>query len=291
MRTITCINKENNISCSFTESEFSPFILRSIDGIYEQSSKIMTSSNAFSDGSVYQSSVLETRNIVLYLKDLNDHTKNRQFLIRMFPPDTKGTLIINDDNLSRKIDYYVEKITSDSNYSVRNYQISLMCPDPYFYDIDDYTVTMASYLPSFVFSHEFNSLKEEFGYRQKNKLQNIKNEQGADKIGITIVISAEGSVKNPSIIRVESSEFIKVGTDTKPFIMSAGDKVIITTGNDNKHIYLESGGVQTNISQYMSDDSTFIQLEKGDNSIAYSADSGVDSIEVSIKYRIRYTSA
>lgn len=291
MRTITCINTAENIKGVFGEEEFSPFLLEDASGIYEQSAQVNITENTLTDGATYQSSVLQSRNIVLSLRDLNDHLANRQFLLSLFPPKSKGTLIFRDGDEERQTDYYVEKLTSDGIYSARSYQISLICPDPYFYDLEDYSVTLAAFVPNFTFTHEFLSVKEELGYRQINRLQDIKDEIGSDNIGITITIEASGAVENPEVTRVESNEHIQVGTESMPLDMVAGDKVIITTSDNNKKIFLEHNRVQTNISQYLSEDSTFIQLHRGDNTIGYSAASGIDSMVITITYRIRYTSA
>ena len=291
MRTITCINTAENIRGVFGEDDFTPFLLEDAAGIYEQSAKVNITENTLTDGSTYQSSVLQSRNIVLSLRDLNDHLANRQFLLSLFPPKSKGTLIFRDGEEERQTDYYVEKLTSDGIHSARTYQISLICPDPYFYDIEDYSITLAAYVPNFTFAHEFTSVKEELGYRQINRLQDIKDEIGSDNIGITITIEASGAVQNPEVTRVESNEHIQIGTDSMPLNMVAGDKIIITTADNNKKIFLERNGTRTNISQYLSDDSTFIQLHRGDNTIGYSAASGIDSMVITITYRVRYTSA
>ena len=291
MRTITCINTAENIKGVFGEEEFSPFLLEDASGIYEQSAQVNITENTLTDGATYQSSVLQSRNIVLSLRDLNDHLANRQFLLSLFPPKSKGTLIFRDGDEERQTDYYVEKLTSDGIYSARSYQISLICPDPYFYDLEDYSVALAAFVPNFTFAHEFTSVKEELGYRQTNRLQDIKDEIGSDNIGITITIEASGAVKNPKVTRVESNEHIQIGTDSMPLNMVARDKIIITTADNNKKIFLERNGTRTNISQYLAEDSTFIQLHRGDNTIGYSAASGIDSMVITITYRIRYTSA
>ena len=291
MRTITCINTAENIKGVFGEEEFSPFLLEDASGIYEQSAQVNITENTLTDGATYQSSVLQSRNIVLSLRDLNDHLANRQFLLSLFPPKSKGTLIFRDGDEERQTDYYVEKLTSDGIYSARRYQISLICPDPYFYDLEDYSVTLAAFVPNFTFTHEFLSVKEELGYRQINRLQDIKDEIGSDNIGITITIEASGAVQNPEVTRIESNEHIQIGTDSMPLNMVARDKIIITTADNNKKIFLERNGTRTNISQYLAEDSTFIQLHRGDNTIGYSAASGIDSMVITITYRIRYTSA
>ena len=60
-RLITCTN-EDGISLYFGVS-FSPFILESVDGVYSIKNKVSTVENTMIDGSTYQGSVAEMRNI------------------------------------------------------------------------------------------------------------------------------------------------------------------------------------------------------------------------------------
>lgn len=290
MRSITCTNK-NGIRCTFGEGGFSPFLLADADGLYSKTMNVNTSSNNGVDGSVYHSSTLKQRNIVLTLKDIGNYVENRAFLNALFEEKTLGELLIRDGGEERKIDYIVEKVTSDGINAYRTYQVSLICPDPYFYDLYDTSFTMSSFMPSFSFRHAFAADKEELGYRQKEKIKVIRNDQSIDGTGMTIQIEANGSVKNPVIAKIETGEHITIGTDAKPLILVAGDVVTITTENGNKRVDLAHDGAVSSINQYLSEDSAFIQLSRGTNSIGYSASSGIDSMIIKISYRQRYTSA
>ncbi len=288
-RVITCEN-QFNIKGIFSERSF-PYLLSDADGLYEMAASVNLSSNTMNDGAVYHSSVLKKRNIVLTLSDVGDHTEHRALLNELFVPKSSGILTLDEGNEHRKIEYYVESMKSTGLDAYRSYTISLICPDPYFYDLEDSEVTMSSFLPSFYFTHCFKSAKEEFGYRQKEKIQTIYNEVGIGGTGMKIEITCNGDVKNPSITRVESTQSITVGTSSKPLNLVAGDRVIITTYDADKQVYLVHEGINTKINQYLSEDSYFIQLEKGTNSIGYSAAAGVDNMIVKITYKIRYASA
>ena len=237
---------------------------------------VNTSSNTGVDGSVYHSSALKQRNIVLTLKDIGNYVENRAFLNALFEEKTFGELLIRDG--------------SEGINAYRTHQVSLICPDPYFYDLYDTSFTMSSFMPSFSFKHAFMAAKEEFGYRQKEKIKVINNELSVDGTGLTIKISCNGSVKNPSITRVEDHAHIYIGTTEKPLNLVAGDVVTVTTESGNKKVTLTHDGTVLSINQYLSEDSTFLQLSRGTNSIGYSADEGVDSMIIGISYRQRYTS-
>ena len=288
-RVITCVN-QYNMKGVFSEGAFGPFLLADVDGLYEMASTVNLMSNSMLDGASFQSTVLPKRNIVLTLKDISDFTSHRAFLNTLFVPKSKGTLYFDEGNEHRKIDYYVEKVTSDGINAYRTIQVSLICPDPYFYDLYDTSFTMSSFMPSFSFRHAFTAAKEEFGYRQKEKIKVINNDLSVDGTGMTIKMLCNGSVKNPSITRVEDHAHIYIGTAEKPLNLVAGDVVTVTTDNGNKKVTLTHDGNTSNINQYLSEDSSFLQLSRGTNSIGYSADEGVDSMIIGISYRQRYTS-
>ncbi len=271
---------------------FAPFLLESCDGLYTVQNNVVTSQNTMTDGATYQGSSTKMRNIVLTLRDKPkaNHQENRSLLYNLFKPKAPGTLMyFEDENAeSRSIEYYVESIDIDSVKRARQATVSLLCPDPFFVAPSDITVTMAGWEAYFEFPHEFQPGGEEFGARVEEKLKTINNTSAADNIGLEITITAAGYVLNPSIYHVEQNERITVGTEAKPLEMVAGDKVRITTGTNNKHVYMEHGGVTTEINEYLTEDSEFIQLEHGHNTIGYSAETGDNYMTVEISYRYRY---
>lgn len=289
-RVITCTNNDG-ISARFTERAFTPFLLCSAEGVYDVDNNITASENTMNDGSTYQGTVVRQRNIVLTFKDDCNHTYNRNLLYALFKSKQKGTLVFQEDENTRKIDYYVEKMTSDGQAQIRTYSVSLLCPDPFFYAPNDEYVQMSAWLGAFEFEHEFKANGEEIGYRSSVRIQDIVNDIAADGIGMTITFTANGTVKNPSVTRIDSDETLQVGTDTEPFIMLSGDILRITTGNNDKHVYLTREGVETEINQYLTEDSVFIQLMRGHNNIGYDADEGADALTLTIGYRFKYEGA
>lgn len=292
-RIIRCKN-EDGLEVLFG-SAFNPFLLEDCDGIYTVKNTVSVSANTMTDGGTYQGATTEVRNIVLTLRDYvdSDHAANRTLLYRLFKPKSKGTLIYQENEYaeSRSIDYYVESIEPEGTLRARRYTISLICPDPFFVAPKDLVVTIAGWKPTFVFPFEIPEEGLEVGVRIAEKLKTIDNSSAAENIGLTITISVGGQVKNPTIYHVEKNEKITVGTELNPLNLERGDKVIITTGTNNKHAYIVCDGVKTEINNYLTEDSEFIQLQNGLNSLGYSADEGEEHMEVEIAYRYRYLGA
>lgn len=289
-RKITCSNSDG-VEITFGERGPYPFLLVEAEGCYTVDNNVTISENTMSDGGAYQGSVAKIRNIVLTLRDYLDNVYNRNLLNALFKSGEKGTLVFSEDSNERKIEYYVESITSSGEYGSRTYQVSLLCPDPFFYALSDVTVYMADWITAFEFPHRFLEGGEEFGYRSNTRLQTITNENAADNIGMEIVIYASGGVVNPSVIRVESDERITLGTAARNFVMEAGDRVRITTSDNDKHVYRIRNGVETEVNEYLTEDSVYIQLMRGTNSIGYDASVGVDAMVVQVTYRMKYAGA
>lgn len=308
---VTCTS-DKNVSLAFTWDGFSPFHILGLDGIYGIDSTVTTSENTTTDGSTYQGATAKERNIVLSVEMDGDYKRNRELLYRVFPIKRTGTLEYYEAGDTKTIEYEVESITPGATTGVvRDYTISLICTDPYFTDLSDIEVIMASWVSDWYFEGAFDINGVEFGHREAELVKEIENDSGADNIGITAVFRADGSVKNPAIYHSESGKFIKVGYAGNDFELASGQYVVIDTHTGRKNIYLLDGVTQAEIeehkdrygvidwqevvsiwgniiNQYLDEDGDFIQLQDGTNTLTYSAEEGINYLSVSVFYRISY---
>lgn len=296
MRSIKCTNKTTGISITFGEDKFSPFFLATADGLYLSKNNLYISDNTMTDGGTFQGAVANKRNIVLYVMENPQSPNfvydqyNRDLLYNLFRKGEAGTLVYTENGQSRMIEYYAESVKR-ANKGSRLFSISLICPNPMFRDEQDHNVSMANWIDQFEFIHEFVEEGEELAYRSSERLVNIVNDVAANNIGLTITITATGTVTNPSITHVETEKVITLGSTANPFTMLRGDVLVITTATNNKHIRLTRGGVTTEVNEYMTEDSEFIQLMFGNNNIAYDASVGEEYMVVNIKYAYEYEGA
>ena len=270
-RRIICTN-ENNIAVEFNH-DFNPFFLLSVAGIYGISANVTTSENTTIDGSTYQGSTAKERNIVITAQMDSNYKANR--------------------------DYKVEDIDIGEKGVVRDIVISLICPDPFFKDLDDVEIVMASWVDDLEFPVCFPEEGIEFGHREADLVKEIDNDTGADNIGIMAVIRADGPVNNPAIYHSETGEYTKLEIE-----MASGQIIIITTGQNKKKTWLLEDVSQSeinekgyealiaekgvNINEFLCEGSEFIQLQHGKNTITYTADTGTNYMSVSIFYRLLY---
>lgn len=295
-RVITCTNTSENIAVYLRRTSASPWYLSSFSGIYDTDYDVTTSANTLADGSQYMGSKVNQRNIVLTLANKSRHRSARALLARVFKPRSKGTLQYSDGTITRKIDYYTEKVSFETkgvrsdDSGVMIATVSLICPDPFFYEISDSVRQMSAWMPSFTFEHAFSVDGEEIGYRSKEKIAEISNESGIDEIGMDISIITSGAASNIYVTNATTNEVIRIGTDTSALNLVAGDVVEITTEIGNRHVWLTHEGTTTEINYLLSSDSSFLTLTAGTNVIGYGASSGVDNLSIEITYRMRYAS-
>lgn len=310
---ITCTS-DKNVSMILTWDKFTPFHIVALDGFYGIESTVTRSENTTTDGSTPQGEVAKERNLVLTVEMDADYKKNRELLYRVFPIKRTGKLEYYEDGDTKTIDYKVENIIPGTDTGVvRDYTISLICNDPYFKDLSDVEVVMASWVSDFYFPACFPEEGRVFGHREAELVKEIENDSGADNIGVTVIFRADGNVKNPAIYHSESGLFTKIGYEGNDFILSGNQYIVINTHTNHKNIYLIDGITQAEIeehknrygvidweevvklygviiNQYLdeSGNGDFIQLQDGMNTLTYSADSGVSYLSVSVYYRISY---
>lgn len=303
---------DKNFSMTFTWDEFTPFHLTGIEGIYGFEANVVTSENTTTDGSTYQGSTLKERFIEIAVEMDGNYEENRNLLYKCFPAKRTGTLAYTENGKTKVIDYKVEGVIPGvETGKVRDYTISLRCPKPHFKDLSDVEVIMASWVSNVRFPIILPKEGIVFGYREAELVKTIENESGADNIGITVVFKADGAVTNPAIYHSESGNFIKLGYEGYDFSLSPGQYVVITTHTGRKNVYLLDGVSQAEIeehkdrygivdwetvislygeaiNEYTDEDSEYIQLQDGTNTITYTADDGISYLSVSIYYRISY---
>lgn len=287
-RAATFTNTEDNIN--LIADELCPGILiESIEGIYAFTGEVKTSPYSQTHGDRYKSSRVLKRNIVVIGKIFDDFWNNRQLLYRVFRPDSVGEFCYTEpDRSNRYINYYVESCDIDQDPFRGQYQISLICPDPFFRAADPEHVDLASWVSDFVFPHNFIAEGEEIGHRETSMIKEVQNLNGVDGIGMKIVLTASGNVTNPYVYLYETGEEIRIGTDDNPYTLTSSKRVEIVTTTGKKNIVQIANNITTRINEYLDPDSTFFQLGAGINTIGYNAKAGSDFLNVHIEYNMRF---
>ena len=189
---------------------------------------------------------------------------------------------------NRYADYYVENVEIDQDPYRGQYQISLICPDPFFYAGKDEYIDLAAWISDFTFEHCFLAEGEEIGYRETSMIKEVENLNGVDGIGMKIILTASGNVTNPYVYLYETGERISIGTTNNPYTLTSAKRVEIDTTTGKKNIVQIESNVRTRINEYLDPNSSFFQLKAGKNTIGYNAAENVGYMNVHIEYKMRY---
>ena len=281
IKKVVCQNSRGN---QVTFSYEFPYFLETIEGVTEVDGKVNTITSAYGVGSKYVSSSISERNILITGSVKRDNiTEKRQNLYKIFPKKDKGTLFYYEEDKAYKIEYYVESIEFAKSKVVDKFVISLICPSPYFTDLEESQVQMSNWIPSFEFPLEIpEETGIEFGYKNVNSLVTIENDTNIE-IGMKIVFTASDDVENPKLVNITTQEELEIEKS-----MTAGDVITVTTYINNKNIILTSNGEDININNYLKFGTKFLQIHTGSNTFKATAKTGENALVTEIYYLINY---
>ena len=128
----------DRIKLELGKPDVSGFLIKSITGLGPAKANVNTTEVSTNDGSLFNSARLSQRNIVLDMVFINTVYGEsiedlRQKSYKYFPLKKSVELTIETDNRYVKTTGYVESNEPNIFSSQEGTQISIICPDPYFY--------------------------------------------------------------------------------------------------------------------------------------------------------------
>lgn len=255
----------------------------SIQGIHH------TSKGLNQNGEYYTGSNLETRDIsisgyIIASSKAEMDIKKRKLIRCINPLETLN--VIYDEYKLEGVPSSTVKFSTDSknnNNFICAFIIDVFCPNPFFIPLTESKTEIALWKGSFHFPLIIpNSTGVIMGFKEPNLIVNIIN-NGDIKTGMRIEFKAIGSLSNPSLFNVNTREYIKINKS-----MVAGEVIEVTTNYGRKKVTNLLNGISTNILHFLDLNSTFLQLDVGDNLFRYDADTNPSNLEVNIYYNPRY---
>jgi hypothetical protein len=270
-----------------------PFLLQKFSE--SENVNIYTSKGMNQDGLTYLGNTLELKDITLEFTISGESEAeliSYQDKIRktLNPKLGEGYLLYNDDIKERKIKCILNKLpvfskingTHGQNGKVSSGLISLTAHNPFWTDLLESKEEIALWIGDFEFLLELVSGGIEVGHRAPSLIVNAFN-TGDVECGMRIEFKALATLSTPSLLNVNTGEFIRINRG-----MVVGEVISVSTYFGNKNITSTLDGVKTNIVNDIYLESTFLQLDIGDNLFRYDALSGLDNLEVSIYYMPMY---
>lgn len=297
IRAITAINfRGEALRMELSYPDKCGLVVMGCTGIGAGVANINLSDMATTDGSKFNSARLNSRNITLTLKPTSkpDVEQNRHKIYRYFPTKKPITLIFEIDSGLRQIEGYTESNDADMFTNFETAQISILCPDPYFYDTNATNMVLSGYQALFEFPFSNESLTQnliEFDNLKYDKRTSFFYAGEADT-GVVVRIHAQGIAKNIKFYHVESDSMMTVNTDKFPASigkqLQSSDDVLISTYLGNRTAYLVRDGIRYNIINSLGRHADWFSLIAGVNTFAYVAELGENLLDVSLEYKNVY---
>lgn len=276
-----------------------------VEGLGPAKGTINMTDISSSDGSIYNSSRVGTRNIVLTLGFVADYKKNRSIEdVRMstykyFPIKQRVIFEVKTDRRFAAITGYVESNEPEIFSDRETATISIVCPDPYFYALDSVgsgNTQFSALLGGFEFVFSNEDLKMALLHFSALKLLEEVNIPyfGDTDTGITIHIHALGAASDVNVVKTREFKAMNIDTDKFATVsglakgFQPGDDLYIDTRRGHKSVTLVRGGNKYNVINALGRDADWLTLSHGDNLFSYKAASGGSFLQMGLEYNTVY---
>ena len=269
------------------DSNPSSLRLYDLEGRCGLSNDISISKTTYIDGVNINSTSLSYRELTIVGKIISNNKVEieniKRKLIRTFTVKDKGTLYFKSNDTSEE--YCIDTIVSNApvfnheSFNIVGFIIELVAPNPYWRDKAEKRFEIAKVEGNFRFPLTMPTM---VGTKESSLFFNCNNAGDVDS-GIKIEFYAREEVLNPALIDTNTNQFIKVNKR-----MAKDERIIINTNAGDKSIISIVDGVETKILQYLDFDSSFLQLNRGDNLLKYQADEGMNFLTCDIYYTPKY---
>lgn len=262
---------------------------------------INTVNFATSDGALFNSSRIKSRDIELNLKFLgSDIEAVRHKLLRYFRVKHPITLDFITDYRHTYITGHVEKNEIDIFSNSEGADLTIVCPNPFFKLRDPVkgknSVRFTSSTPSFEFEFEdpnADSPTLKFGEMTSTGETVVVYEGDADAstiVDIQFLGPATGlklyNTTTQTRINIDTNEISRLFGST----IKAGDRLSISSGVGDKYVKAYRDGKVYNALSALDRDSDWIFLTPGDNLITVRADTGIENVASIISFENLYES-
>lgn len=257
----------NSLDFSKTANQY---IVSDIDGLYPPAGTISTSTYAGMDGSYLNNAFIERRNIVISFEMRGINIEKRRLeLYKIVKPSRYIKLYYKTQDIDVYTEGYVETCNVTNFQTLPNGQISIICPDIYFYSCKSVTAYCGKIIDKFRFSFPdtYPGNDEPFPLGVYNDTNSVTIENNGDIVGFTIVIETdtkpsapEISADSPTIYNDRTGQYFRLNGEIRK-----GDKITITTKTGQKSAVLVRNGVTENIINRVATGSTWLNLQTGVN--------------------------
>lgn len=259
--------------------------IMSIEGTNPPTATINTVVIAGFDGSRFNSSRVEQRNIVIQLNVQQPCEANRIALYKFFAVKKPVRIWYRNGQRNVYIDGYVETFENNMWTDLQQPQISIICPSAFWRSASD-TVARFSYSVA-LFEFPFSIPVGGIEFSRLEILSTVSVDVGEVDTGATFIMrvlnDGQNIVKNPRIYNATTGEYFGIHYD-----LEGGDLLTINTNIGEKSVKLTRNGITTSLLSYRTTGSSWLYCPAGLNEISFSADQHDELLDVTIVLTRKY---
>lgn len=242
-----------------------------VQGLTPPATAVNTGTGGTIDGTFYNSSRVEQRNLVIDIALRGDIEANRQRLYKIFNIKKQCTVYFKNANRNVQIVGYVETLEGNLFELGETMQISIICPRPFFEDLE----TIYNELSKIVRMFEFPfSISDPIPFSEivDYPLVTINN-SGDVECGCIMSITIKDTVTDLIIYNTTNQTFIGFN-----YSFEANDELTINTISGQMGAKLVRSGQTINLLNYIAKNSTWFRLGVGDNDFTFTTTAGGESV-------------
>lgn len=269
------------------------FVLTNIDGLTAANASISSSVIGGADGDVVTNVQADPRPMIIDLRIKNgvDVEEAKRAVLKVVKVKQRGTLEWSQNDRTIVISGIVESIEMPRWGNGVTMQITLYCDQPFWEDID----FVIKQINEIIDLHYFVDADTDMLYFPDGGIvlgeyDTIRTKafhnDGDVAVGLEISIVALDTVTNPIIYDGNGNFFgVGYGDGAKQVVMQAGDNIVITTHKGKKSVKFGN----RNLLSYVKPQSTWLQLQAGDNLFTIdSDDENLSNMAFYLIYKQRY---
>lgn len=287
----------------------------SANGFTPPSASIFTSKSPNRKGLKYNGSTLNERAIVIQVKLHGDVEQSRNALYDWVDPEQYAKIYYRNNTKNVFCEGYVEVCDIELFTDNEVVNIEILCPDPYLKDLQEIATEITNLQKQFTFpfaiSHNstyavskrkpksemitaddvdiYDEIETQtmlvnsgvsFSTLKENNITTVFN-SGAET-GARFIIRCRGDVSN--ILIFNDKDKFRINRS-----FTDGWTIIIDTEGSPKTCKgYQPDGVEVNLMRYIGANPAWFSLKKGNNRFGFSAESGLEAVEMSIGFNLKY---
>lgn len=251
------------------------YYLTSVDGIELPEIDMAVYDIASIDGTKVSNIKMPDREITVSIIIRNNIESNRRAIHQLCRVRSVMRLHFVTDGGSKYIDGYIKSIDSNRFSNLVEMDMVFLCPDPYFKDETGVITNMSRTYGTFFFP---------FGMSRPVAVQDMLrtatiNSVSENETGIIIRVTFLSKASSLRITNADTNEHLLITYD-----FETSDILEINTIDGQKSVVLYRNDTEQSLIAYISDDSTFFQLQAGDNRFNYILDGDVNNINAEMEF-------